>query len=85
MSRKAFSSHPKVLATLPCQVRSKVNGSCVKAYLRFTDFFRIGRHVGLKSREHRVAIYTRRFASRFLGADKSARQIADKSQRVNRP
>ena len=41
-----------------------------------TDFFRIGRHVGLKSRAHRVAIYTRRLASRFLGADKSARQIA---------
>ena len=28
------------------------------------------------SRAHRVAIYTCRFASRFLGADKSARQIA---------
>ena len=28
------------------------------------------------SRAHRVASYTRRFASRFLGDDKSARQIA---------
>ena len=48
-----------------------------KSVKRSQIFFRIGQHVGLKSRAHRVAIYTRRFASRFLGADKSARQIAE--------